>query len=173
MILVDKNIRKLVEKGMLIVSNYKPENLGCVSYDLTISDIIIDDKECKEYVLKPQEFVMIKTNEEIKIPTNMVGKVGEKNSLLRLGLFVSAPIYHPGHQTYIFLRVVNMSNKEIKLQENFKIAQIFFETLTEEPDEPYNKKANASFNNENKYVRYGKYEDTYKKIVRKKGEDQN
>lgn len=166
MVLVDKNIKELIEKDLLIITNYKAENLGCVSYDLTISDIIVDDKELKEYTLKPQEFVMIRTNEELKMPTNLVGKIGEKNSLLRMGLYVSAPVYQPGHQTYMFLRVYNMSNKEIKLNENLKIAQIFFETLTEEPEEPYNKKKNASFNNEKDYLKYGKYEEDYKKIIK-------
>ena len=166
MILVDKNMRELIDNNMLIVSNYKPENLGCVSYDLTISDIIVNDEELKEYILKPQEFVMIKTNEEIKVPENLVGKIGEKNSLLRLGLFVSGPVYQPGHQTYIFLRVCNLSNKEIKLEKDFKIAQIFFETLTEVPEEPYNKKKTASFNNEEKYLGYGKSDQDYKNLLK-------
>ena len=76
MILFDKNMRVLIDNIMLIVTNYKPENLGCVSYDLTISDIIVNDEELKEYILKPQEFVMIKTNEEIKVPENLIGKIG-------------------------------------------------------------------------------------------------
>ena len=62
MVLVDKNIRELVEKDTLIVTGYKPENLGGVSYDLTIDNIITEDGEVKEYELKPQEFVMVKTN---------------------------------------------------------------------------------------------------------------
>ena len=44
-----------------------------------------------------------------------------------------------------------MSDKEIVLKQNLKIAQIFFETLTEVPDETYDKKKDASFNNEDKY----------------------
>lgn len=166
MILVDKNIKELVEQGTLIVSNYKPENLGCVSYDLTVDNIIKDDKNIDEYTLKPKEFVMIKTNEELKIPENLVGKIGEKNSLLRSGLFVSGPVYQPGHQTYVFLRAFNMSDKEIELRKDFKIAQVFFETLTEAPNEPYNKKETASFNNEKEYLKYGKYDNDYNKIIK-------
>ena len=161
MVLLDKQIKELVNEGKLIVTNYKPENLGGVSYDLTIDNIIAEDDIANEYVLKPKEFVIVKTNEELYIPDNMVGKIEEKNSLLRLGLFVSGPVYQPGHRTYSFLRVYNMSNSEIKLQKDFKIAQIFFEELSNVPEETYDKKANASFNNENKYVRYGKYEKQY------------
>lgn len=166
MILVDKNIKELVNNNTLIIKNYNPENLGAVSYDLTIDKVIFDEKECNEYYLKPQEFVIVKTNEELKIPENIIGKIEEKNSLIRLGLVVSGPVYQPGHQTYCYLRVYNISNKKIKLQKDFKIAQIFFEKLTEIPNETYNQKKNASFNNESEYLKYGKYEDDYKKILK-------
>lgn len=166
MVLVDKDIKELVSNGLLISENYKPENLGCVSYDLTINNIIAEDDITEEYVLNPQEFVIVKTNEELKIPTNIIGKIEEKNSLLRLGLFVSGPVYQPGHQTYSFLRVYNMSNTEITLKKDFKIAQIFFEELTDIPEETYDKKLDASFNNENKYLRYGKYEEQYKNLIK-------
>ena len=59
-----------------------------------------------------------------------------------------------------------MSNKEIKLKKDFKIAQIFFETLNDIPDETYDKKEDASFNDEEKYLQYGKYEKDYKKILK-------
>lgn len=164
MVLVDKEIEELVNQGLLITHNYKKENLGCVSYDLTIDNIIAEDNITEEYILKPHEFVIIKTNEELKLPNNLIGRIVEKNSLLRLGLFVSGPVYQPGHQTYSFLRVYNMNNSEIKLQKDFKIAQIFFETLTNTPSETYDKKENASFNNEDKYLKYGKYNDQYNNL---------
>ena len=78
MILVDKNIKELVKSGLLIVSNYKEENVNCVSYDLTLDSIQLENKEEKEYILKPKEFIMVKTLEEIKIPNNMLGRIGEK-----------------------------------------------------------------------------------------------
>lgn len=165
MILVDKQIKELVEKGMLIVTGYNEKNLGCVSYDLTI-DKIIGDKECEDYLLKPGEFVIIKTNEELKMPNNMIGKIEEKNSLLRIGLMVTGPMYQPGHQTYCFFRVYNMSKNNIQLAKNFKIAQIVFDVLPEVPEITYNKNPQASFNNEKDYLGYGKYTENYKKLIK-------
>ena len=164
MVLIDKQIKELVNEGKLIIENYNLENLGGVSYDLTIDNIIAEDDITNEYILKPKEFVIVKTNEELYIPENMIGKIEEKNSLLRLGLFVSGPVYQPGHRTYSFLRVYNMSNSEIKLQKDFKIAQIFFEELSGVPEETYNKKKNASFNNEKQYLGYGNYEKQYNEL---------
>ena len=57
-----------------------------------------------------------------------------------------------------------MSNSEIKLQKDFKIAQIFFEELSGVPEETYNKKKNASFNNEKQYLGYGNYEKQYNEL---------
>ena len=166
MVLVDKDIKKLVQKGLLISENYKPENLGCVSYDLTIGNIIDKEEVKDEYVLKPREFVIVKTNEELNIPLNLTGRIEEKNSLMRAGLFVCGPVYQPGHKTYSFLRAYNMSSADIVLKKGFKIAQIFFDELTDIPEETYDKKVNASFNNENKYLKYGKYEEQYQKIIK-------
>lgn len=166
MILVDKNIKDLVKHGLLIVANYKEENVNCVSYDLTLNSIINNDEEKEEYVLKPKEFVMIKTNEELLIPNNILGRIAEKNSLLRTGLYVSGPHYQPGHRTYSYLRVFNMSDKEITLKKYLKIAQIMFEMLQDIPEITYNKNEKSSFNNENDYLKYGKYNEEYNKLIK-------
>ena len=39
MILVDKNIKKLISENKLIVSGYKEENLKGIAYELTIDSI--------------------------------------------------------------------------------------------------------------------------------------
>lgn len=78
MLLVDKNIKELVKNGLLIVTNYKEENVTPISYDLTIDYIVKDDENKTEHILKPKEFVMIKTNEELQIPNNILGRIGEK-----------------------------------------------------------------------------------------------
>ena len=165
MILVDKQIRELVNNGMLIVTGYDENNLGCVSYDLTI-DKIISKKESDEYTLNPGEFVMVKTNEELKMPNNMLGHIKEKNSLLRMGVMVTGPMYQPGHQTYCYFRVYNMSQNKIVLSHNFKIAQVVFEVLNEVPEVTYNQNSKASFNNEKQYLGCGKYTENYNKLIK-------
>lgn len=58
---------------------------------------------------------MIKCNEKIKIPNNMVGKVVDKNSRIRQGLLTTSPVYQPGHETYIYFRIQNVSENIITL----------------------------------------------------------
>lgn len=96
----------------------------------------------------PGEFRIIKTSEQLTIPKNITGRVGEKNSLLRLGLKVDGPQYQPGHVTYAYLRVQNLSDQVITLKKGMKIAQIYFEELKEVPERGYDQQINASFHNE-------------------------
>ena len=167
MILVDKNIRKKVEQENLISENYNENNLNCVSYDLTVDKILAENsKGIDNYNLKPNETIFVKTKEKIHMPYNLIGIVSEKNSRMRQGLRVDAPRYHPGHSTFIFLRVQNISCNIISIERNTKIAQIMFETLSEEPDITYDKQQNASFNNEQEYVGFGNYETEYSKQIK-------
>lgn len=74
MILVDKDIKDLVSRGLLIAEGYDEENVGSVSYDLTIDEIISDqDTHLKAVTLEPDGVVFIKTKELLRIPENMLG----------------------------------------------------------------------------------------------------
>ncbi|RHO11997.1 MULTISPECIES: hypothetical protein [Clostridium] len=132
MILVDKNIKELSAEGKLIKEAYTEENVNSISYDLTLGSFA--DKAETEKKLIPGATVIIKTKEKLSIPDNITGRVGEKNSLLRMGLKVDGPQYQPGHTTYAFLRVQNISADEITLKVGMHIAQIYFEELKERPE---------------------------------------
>lgn len=167
MILVDKNIIERVEQDNLIAENYNQNNVNCISYDLTVDKILTKDKIKKSiYKIMPNETIFVKTKEKINMPYDLIGIVTEKNSRMRQGLKVDAPRYQPGHSTFVFLRVHNISNQIISIEENSKIAQIMFETLCEKPDITYDKQENASFNDEQEYVGFGNYEDEYSKQIK-------
>lgn len=164
MILVDKNIKELSAEGKLIKEAYTEENVNSISYDLTLGSFA--DAAEIEKKLMPGATVMIKTKEKLSIPDNITGRVGEKNSLLRMGLKVDGPQYQPGHTTYAFLRVQNISADEITLKVGMHIAQIYFEELKERPERTYAEQENASFQNEDEYRHFGKYEQEYKKNIK-------
>lgn len=169
MILADKDMKLRISRGELISQGYQKENLNGVSYDLTVSAVLdTQGTEHSEYELNPGECVFIKTREELNIPTDILGRIAEKNSRMRQGLKVDGPHYQPGHQTYAFLRVQNISANIIVLQTGMKIAQILFEQLTNEPDIPYSAQANASFQNENAYKGLGNYKEEYERQTKRK-----
>lgn len=164
MMLVDKNIKALSANGQLISDGYNPDNVNSISYDLTLGEFLNSNENSIN--LTPGEFVMIKTREELSIPTDITGRVGEKNSLIRMGLKVDGPQYQPGHITYAFLRVQNVSDKVITLWKNMEIAQIYFEELKEVPERPYSMQPGASFNNESDYRGFGNYDSIYKNKIK-------
>ena len=107
---LDEKVRKKMEK--------EP---GC---NLDDSDILLTYQT--PYSLQPHETVFVKTGESLELPPNIVARIVEKNTTLRMGLQVSGPMYQPGHKTGIFLRVSNLTDYVIKLTKNFSIAQIIF-----------------------------------------------
>lgn len=166
MILVDKDIKMYVKEKDLIVEGYREENLNGISYDLTIGAICTEEKEHLEYELRPGEIIFVRTVEKLSIPNNILGRIAEKNSRMRQGLKVDGPHYQPGHVTYAFLRVQNISENVIVLQKGMKIAQIIFEQLTQVPEVPYGNQVGASFQNEEKYRGFGNYKAEYNKQIK-------
>ena len=170
MILVDKDILKRVENGELIVEGYNAKNVNSISYDLTIAHIVgagtTNPPEHLEAVdLNPGECVFVQTQEMLSIPNDVMGRIAQKNSRMRLGLYVDGPHYHPGHVTYAYLRVQNISANTLKIKKGDTIAQIIFEQLNSIPDCPYTG-ADATFKDEFEFIGLGAYEDEYQKSIK-------
>lgn len=147
MLLKDCDIKQM---GSTLIEGYREECVEAISYRITIQSIISDTDDTPgtqnsgeqgEYVLKPLDTVYIKSNEKLHLPDNMAARIVERNSMMRKGLFVSGPHYQPGHHTYIFLRVKNLSSKDYILKSGIDpdeaIAQIEFETLDGPVEKPY------------------------------------
>lgn len=175
MILVDKNIKDRCLKNnnqqnfMPLITDFSIDKLGAISYDLSIESILTGEnrEENSSFSLAPGAFVYIRTKEKLNMPNDLIGRIEEKNSRMRMGLIVSGPTYQPGHKTAIFLRVQNISNNTIQLRKDTEIAQIVFETLGDEPNKPYGADNDDSFQNEFDYRGYGAYENEYNKDIQK------
>ena len=48
------------------------------------------------------------TSELIHLPSTLVARVMLRNSRIRQGLSLDAPLYFPGHSTRVFFRVTNI-----------------------------------------------------------------
>lgn len=169
MILVDKHIKEYVEKNELIISGYNENHINSMSYDLTIDYIILNEQtHVQTYELQPGDIVYIKTTEQLKFPTNITGRIAEKNSRMRQGLKVDGPQYQPGHTTFGFLRVQNLSTKILELRSGMAIAQIIFEQLKDSPLVPYSEQPGASYNMEMEYRGLGNYKAEYEKQTKEK-----
>ena len=174
MILTDNDIKsRCVSPGDDInfhplITNFSDDNLGAISYDLSIESVLLDvGNEKTGYELAPGGYIYVKMQEMLNMPQDIIGRIEEKNSRMRMGLVVSGPTYQPGHKTAVFLRVHNISSDIIQLRKGMKIAQIVFEEINPSLGKSYADRTNAAFQDEFDYTGYSNYENEYKKEIQK------
>lgn len=132
-----------------MITPFMEENLQPCSYDLTLdteflgplreekTDVV--EEGFDGIVLRPQEFVLGSTVEEIKLPRNIYARVEGKSSLGRIGLLIhsTAGFIDPNFQGNVTLELYNLGRYPIMLDVECKIAQICFGLLENEPKRVY------------------------------------
>ena len=152
MILYDK---LLIEQGKDIISPFDTERVTNIAYDLTAESFsTVPYEEQSSVTLNPGDCVHVKSVEEIKLPEDMICWVQLRNSRIRQGLSLDAPIYQPGHHTKVFFRLINNSGQELTLKEGDGIASIILERLGGKVQKPYS----GAFQNEFNYSGMSDYE---------------
>ena len=171
MILADHDLSKLIAEGLIQKETYDPDCLTNIGYDLRTKAFFDESGEHTEKVLLPGESVMVSAEEILEMPKNIAAVVHDRNSRIRQGLSVLAPVYQPGHLTRVFFRLTNISGDEIKLTTENSYAMIIFEELSHEADHPYQ----GDFKDEiGEYTGLVGYKSAYKTQIRqieKKAED--
>lgn len=157
MTLVDKEIVALIDKGVLVDAD--PQKVGSISYDLC-SDYFSQkaDDELKEFTLSPGESVFVACQECVHLPNNLCARIVLRNSRIREGFALTAPVYQPGHSTRLFFRLTNTTEKSIQLVSGSIYASIMFEELSQVPDAPYD----GAFQSELRFSGMGEYHKEYK-----------
>lgn len=115
--------------------------LGPAGYDVRIAENLL---------LKPGDFVLASTLERFDMPNNLIGRVCDKSTWARRGLFVQNTVVEPGWRGHLTLELTYRGPpidpevggghavlRKIKLEAGTAIAQILFETLDEPTEYPY------------------------------------
>ena len=162
MVLSDRDIRKEIESGRLVIDPYDPAAVQPASVDLKLGREFrvfrnyrlpyIDVKqempqlteleavdEVNPFILHPGEFVLAVTLERVEIPPDLVGRLDGKSSLGRLGLIVhsTAGFVDPGFRGRLTLELTNVANLPVTLYYAMPVSQISFSRLTTPADKPY------------------------------------
>ena len=77
------------------------------------------------------------TSELIHLPSTLAARVMLRNSRIRQGLSLDAPLYFPGHSTRVFFRVTNIGQGVIALDCSRSIVQLVFERVEGSVEHPY------------------------------------
>ena len=173
MLLGDVAIKQLIDTGVIRAEKdngaavskdeLKKRVDGPVTYDLATRHFFIDRyDETDTYNLEPNASVFVDAEEIIKLPDNLAATVLLKNSRMRQGLSLDAPLYFPGHETRVFFRITNVSSNEITIDAKKPIAQIAFQEVSE-VEHPYH----GAFAQEFNFRGMGDYESSYSKELKK------
>jgi len=155
--LVDFEIQEYIEKYGLL-TECEHDNIESIGYDLVSKSFTNSvGQETDRFELAPGDSVFVGAKECIRLPSDVIGKVYLRNSRIRQGLTLDAPVYQPGHQTRVFFRITNVSEENFSLRAGDEIAMICFEKLDQAPKHQYNGEFQAEFD----YTGLAKYGKEY------------
>jgi dCTP deaminase len=156
MILSDRTIRALIERGDLKVEPFDEGLVQSSSLDLRLGSefaryrdgTVIDVKEgpgeveilrAEEFIeIAPKEFLLATTLEYIKLPPYLTAFVEGRSSLGRLGLFIeNAGWVDAGFEGQITLELYNANRTPIRLYVGMRICQLVFARLDRDPARTY------------------------------------
>lgn len=144
MICVDKSIMQFIQNASkdncqdTCIFDGVNECVTCIGYDLRTKQFQHPkNRITTEWTLDPGEAIIVASEEIIYFGKNVAGRVCLKNSRIRQGLSLDAPIYQPGHKTRIYFRLMNISDNRIILKAGEQYAMLVFEKLECEPEKPY------------------------------------
>lgn len=135
MYLSDTKIQELIDNKVLL--NADASNIGQVTYDLRTDGFYINESKQFEVELGPGDSTFVSCVECVALPNNLTASVLLRNSRIRQGLSLDAPLYFPGHGTRLFYRVTNVSGSTITLVKSKGIAQVAFQHVEGTVAHPY------------------------------------
>lgn len=156
MILSDKTLKQLIDKGDLGVS---PLEDGCIqpaSIDCRLGNsfLVIEDRQMQvidlnteiiyrkiegdSITIPPHSFLLATTMEYIKLPEDLTAFVEGRSSIGRIGLFIqNAGWVDPGFEGQITLELYNANSLPIRLEAGRRICQLVFCRMDQKADAPY------------------------------------
>ncbi|MFD9740642.1 dCTP deaminase [Umezawaea sp. NPDC059074] len=169
MLLSDRELRKEVESGRLVLEPFDGEMVQPSSIDVRLDRFfrVFNNTKCthidprqqqddltslveaeadEPFVLHPGEFVLGSTFEKVTLPDDLAGRLEGKSSLGRLGLLThsTAGFIDPGFSGHITLELSNVANLPITLWPGMKIGQLCLFQLSSAAEFPYGSKQAGS-----------------------------
>ena len=129
MFLGNKEIKKLLKKKKVIITNLRESQIGPDSIDLTLSkDFKINNKSIQKdnITLKPNQIILGLTKERIQLTKNIAVLLTGRSSYARKGLQIhsTASFIQPGINNREVLEIKNISDKSIKLKAGEQVCQL-------------------------------------------------
>ncbi len=126
-VLSDARILELVQKGGLIASSFKNENVTPNGYDITVGSVKAENTDESERLDIPPRSPFWTSSEEVfNMPRNVAGEIFIRSSLARKGILGSFGFIDAGYRGALTLAFFNGSSSSILIERGNTIAQIVF-----------------------------------------------
>ncbi|MCP4990816.1 MAG: dCTP deaminase [Colwellia sp.] len=174
MLLSDRDIKKAINNGTIIITPQKPlkQVLGSCSYDLTLDRTFrlfnvnkypfIDTKNTSQYpnytsefevkprqpiIIQPGGFVLASTVECVSLGNNVAARLEGRSSWGRLGIIVhsTAGLIDPGWHGKITLELGNLGVMAVALYPGVRVCALTFEQVSSVVEVPYKDKADNKY----------------------------
>ncbi|EFD92457.1 MAG: deoxycytidine triphosphate deaminase [Candidatus Parvarchaeum acidophilus ARMAN-5] len=158
MILSDKDIKHYLDEGSLSIEPLSDDTIRENGVDLRIGDEImrfvynnepvdITDKNAVEksyrkekitdsFVVYPQERILIKIHEKIKMPNNLIGMCNVRSTFARLGLSIPPTIVDAGYEGNLTIMLIG-GNVPVKVQKMMRFLHLVFSKTLSDVEKPY------------------------------------
>lgn len=158
-LLIDREICQYIESG--VFQNFDQNRVLSIGYDLRpLSYYDSNGEHFRSIKLNPNDSIFVGCAEVVSLSTQMTAFIKLRNSRIRQGLLLEAPIYQPGHTTRVYYRLTNNSKSAISLSLDDGSAYMVFYKLDHEPQIPYN---GAFQNEEGEFFAMSAYSEQFRK----------
>ena len=159
MILSDRDIRKYMGDGKLVIDPLYPDTIRENGVDLRIGGAIarLDDgervfdpykddpmefihiEEGDEFIIYPNEHVLLHTLEYIRMPDDLMAFVNLRSSYARIGLIIPPTIVDANFEGELTIELIG-GNFPVLLHKGDRFLHLIFAKLTSKPEKPYSGK---------------------------------
>ncbi|MGC9104911.1 MAG: dCTP deaminase [Thermoprotei archaeon] len=155
MILGDRDLKYYIEKGWIVIDPLREDTVRENGVDLRIGDEVArfvktDEpfdpdrpnyayfkvEKAEEFVIRPNEHVLLVTEEFVKLPNDVMAFVNLRSSFARLGLFVPPTIVDAGFEGQLTIEVIG-SEFPIKLRKGMRFLHLIFARTLTPVENPY------------------------------------
>jgi deoxycytidine triphosphate deaminase len=146
MVLGIKKLLKLVKEKKLVenLSERELKNPEGAGFDLRVGEIFriegkgflgVEERETpnakkvknrKSYILKPNEYVLVKTIEKVNLPENLIMFTFPRSTLQRCGILLLSTQTAPGYKGNLVFGLKNLGNCNFELEIGARICHVVF-----------------------------------------------
>ena len=150
-----KELLKLVRENKLVenLSERELENPEGAGFDLRVGEVFIIKEgesflgeierstpdvetvakygENKDFILKPGEFILVKTMEKVNLPDNIAAIFRPRSTLQRSGVTLSTSTGNPGYKGELTFGMCNLGKNDFKFELGARFVHILFFNTSE------------------------------------------